>query len=77
VELIGGSPAAGAAFGLFNATTLTGAFATLRLPALAVNLSWNTSQLYTSGVISVGSGVAGDYTVATRDRCPGQSICTY
>jgi PEP-CTERM motif len=41
-------------------TSLTGAFATLDLPALAGGLTWNTSQLYSNGVLSVG-GVPGDY----------------
>jgi hypothetical protein len=40
--------------------SLAGTFATLQLPALSASLSWNTSQLYTAGILSVG--LAGDYS---------------
>jgi T5SS/PEP-CTERM-associated repeat protein len=60
----GFSPFAGQAFDLLNWTlTRTGSFGTLQLPTLAAGLSWNTSQLYTTGVISVAgaNGLAGDF----------------
>jgi hypothetical protein len=64
VSLINGfSPAAGNSFDILDWSTLTGTFATLNLPALAAGLSWNTSQLYTSGVLSVGVGLSGDYNL--------------
>ena len=54
VSLIGGfSPTLGDSFDILDWGTLSGTFSTLQLPALGNNLAWNTSQLYTSGVISV------------------------
>ena len=41
--------------------TLSGTFDTLQLPALGANLMWNASQLYTTGVFSVG--LTGDYNM--------------
>jgi T5SS/PEP-CTERM-associated repeat protein len=41
---------------------ITGTFSTLNLPTLPGTLVWNTSQLYTSGVLSVAvPGLSGDY----------------
>jgi hypothetical protein len=63
VALIDGFvPAAGQSFNLFDWVGVSGAFDTLQLPALP-GLSWNTSQLYVSGVLSVtaAAGVSGDY----------------
>jgi hypothetical protein len=62
VDLINGfTPTAGQSFNLFDWTDMTGTFSSLVLPPLA-GLAWNTSQLYTSGVLSVASlGVPGDY----------------
>lgn len=45
--------AAGDSFNLFTAATCSGAFTTCNLPALAANLQWNTSQLSSSGTLSV------------------------
>lgn len=63
IALINGfTPAAGQSFDLLNWGSLNGTFSTLDLPTLAGGLSWNTSQLYTTGVLSVvGAGLAGDY----------------
>ena len=47
----GFTPAAGQTFNLFDGA-LTGTFDTLQLPTLA-GLAWNTSQLYTNGIIGV------------------------
>jgi T5SS/PEP-CTERM-associated repeat protein len=56
------APAAENSFDLFNWATLSGAFSSLNLPALPGGLTWNTSQLYTTGVLSVASaGTPGDY----------------
>ena len=48
----GFSPSAGESFDLFNGPT-SGSFAQISLPALSNGLSWNTSNLYTNGTISV------------------------
>ena len=65
VFLLGGfSPSAGNAFDILDWSTiqLIGGGFTLQLPALSGGLQWNTSQLYTTGVISVTSPVLlGDY----------------
>jgi hypothetical protein len=56
------APAAGNSFDLFNWGALSGTFASLNLPTLTGGLTWNTSQLYTIGVLSVNSaGAPGDY----------------
>jgi hypothetical protein len=62
VSLINGfPPAAGQSFNLFDWVTSSGTFDTLQLPTLA-GLTWNTSQLYTTGVLSVAAaGIPGDY----------------
>jgi hypothetical protein len=52
------TPVAGQAFDIFDWGSRSGSFASINLPALS-GLAWNTSQLYTSGVISIG--LAGDY----------------
>ncbi len=63
VALIGGfAPSAGQSFNLFDWASVTGTFDALSLPVLTGGLTWNTSQLYTTGVLSVASaGIAGDY----------------
>ncbi|MFO0788977.1 MAG: hypothetical protein U0805_05930 [Pirellulales bacterium] len=62
VSLINGfNPAAGDSFNLLNWGSLSGTFSTLVLPNLDGGLSWNTSQLYTTGTLSVVGGVLGDY----------------
>jgi T5SS/PEP-CTERM-associated repeat protein len=57
------SPAAGATFDILNWTNLTGTFSTLQLPTLAGSLTWNTTGLYTDGVLAVDGegGLMGDY----------------
>jgi len=54
-------PAAGNSFDLFDWASLAGTFDTLQLPELAGALTWNTSQLYTTGVVSVTAGLLGDF----------------
>lgn len=63
VSLINGfTPAAGQSFDIANWSTLSGTFSSLNLPTLAGGLTWNTSQLYSSGVLSVlSAGIPGDY----------------
>ena len=63
VSLINGfSPAAGQSFDILNWGSLSGTFAALSLPVLP-GRAWNTSQLYTTGVLSVvvSAGIPGDY----------------
>ena len=58
VDLISGfAPSAGNSFDILDFTTATGAF-TLSLPSLGGGLSWNTSQLLTTGTISVAAAIA-------------------
>ena len=60
--LTGSSPAAGNAFDILDWSLLEGIFGTVDLPALAPGLSWNTSQLYTTGVLSIVSvSLPGDF----------------
>lgn len=47
-------PAAGQSFKLFDWMSASGTFDTLQLPALA-GLAWNTTQLYTTGTISLAA----------------------
>jgi fibronectin-binding autotransporter adhesin len=54
------TPSAGASFNLFDGT-ISGVFDTLDLEPLGTGLSWNTSQLYTTGVLSVVAGQPGDF----------------
>jgi probable HAF family extracellular repeat protein len=63
VTLINGfNPVAGISFDVLDWSSLTGTFEALQLPALGGSLSWDTSQLYTTGVLSVAApGVPGDY----------------
>jgi hypothetical protein len=69
------NPSLGDTFDLFDFATTTGTFYDLSLPALDPGLIWNTSQLYTSGVLSVASGFLeadfeedGDVDVNDLDR---------
>ncbi len=56
LSLTGGfTPLAGSSFSLFQFTSSTGSFSQINLPALSGGLSWNTTLLPTSGVISVFS----------------------
>lgn len=62
VLLTGLTPAAGQSFDILDWGSRVGTFSTLNLPALN-GLSWNTSQLYTTGVLNIVTfaGVVGDY----------------
>lgn len=51
----GFTPSAGQSFNLFDWGTVSGTFSTFSLPTLGGTLGWNTSQLYTSGVLSITS----------------------
>jgi hypothetical protein len=54
------SPQSGDSFDILDWGTLAGTFATMNLPSLPGGLTWNTGQLYTTGVLSIG-GLLGDY----------------
>jgi hypothetical protein len=51
----GFTPAAGDKFKVLSFASLTGSFGSMNLPALPTGLSWNTSELYTTGTLSVGT----------------------
>src|SRR5262249_35544490 len=54
-------PAVGSSFDLLDWGTLSGTFSSLSLPTL-IDRQWDTSQLYTTGVLSViAAPLAGDY----------------
>lgn len=63
VTLLNGySPHVGDSFDLLDWGSRSGHFATLSLPTLTAGLGWDTSQLYTAGLLSVvEQGLAGDY----------------
>ena len=75
VTLISGFvPAAGNSFDVFDfdAARDAGTFDTLTLPALTADLAWDTSQLYTTGVISVVSSTGLTFAAwATASGIPG------
>ena len=54
------TPSAGQSFDILDWTSVNGTFSSLSLPTLT-GLAWNTSQLYTTGVLSVG--IPGDYNL--------------
>lgn len=55
-------PALGNSFDILDWGSLAGTFAAVNLPTLGGGLGWDTSQLYTTGTLSVISvGIPGDY----------------
>src|SRR6185436_19049683 len=59
VSLVNFNPSSGQLFDILDWGNLSGTFASLQLPTLAGGLQWNTLQLYTAGVLSVG--LPGDF----------------
>ena len=57
VTNLSGTLTNGDSFQIFNAAAHGGTFATLNLPTLATNLSWNTNAIYSSGVLAIGGVV--------------------
>ncbi len=49
------TPSPGQTFEILTWGSRSGTFSTLELPALGGSLGWDTSQLYTSGVLSVAA----------------------
>jgi Dockerin type I domain len=47
--------------GYISTVSLAGTFAVLQLDPLTATLAWNTSQLYTNGVLYVAPAITGDY----------------
>lgn len=70
VNLLGSfSPGAGDVFDLFDYdpnATITGSFDVLDLPVLSGGLTWNTSNLLTTGEISVVDDLPGDFNMDGR-----------
>lgn len=59
VSLIDGfTPVVGNSFDILDWGSVSGTFSSISLPTLGSLLSWNTSQLYTIGVLSVVEGIA-------------------
>ena len=62
VALLGGfTPTAGQSFDIIDWGSLDGTFSALNLPVLSGGLSWNTSQLYTMGALSVDTPFSADF----------------
>jgi hypothetical protein len=62
VQLLDGcQPRAGDAFDVLDWGNLAGTFIAVDLPALTAALSWDTSNLYVTGVLSVGPVVPADF----------------
>jgi hypothetical protein len=61
VTLLNGfAPSAGDEWQLFDGAT-TGEFDRYLFPAIAAGLTWDTSALYTAGMLAVVPGLAGDF----------------
>ncbi len=58
----------GDSFTLFNATAYSGSFSSVLLPALGYGLAWNTSQLATTGTVSVQTAIG--FTASTTTLSP-------
>ena len=63
VSFINGfTPLASNSFDILDWGALSGTFSSVVLPTLTAGLSWNTSQLYSAGILSIDSvGLPGDY----------------
>ncbi len=55
VTNLAGTLAAGDSFKLFSATNYSGTFTSIQPPQPAIGLVWNTSQLYTAGILQIGA----------------------
>ena len=64
----------GASFDILDATTHSGVFSSISLPALSGSLQWNTSQLYTSGVLSVAAPGVGAARRVQRPTAPSHIV---
>jgi T5SS/PEP-CTERM-associated repeat protein len=57
------SPTFGDTFDVLDFPFATGKFAALDLPLLTGSLVWDTSKLYTTGVLSIGTNLPGDFNL--------------
>jgi autotransporter-associated beta strand protein len=55
VTNLAGTLVAGDSFKLFSATNLSGTFRSIQPAQPAIGLTWDTSQLYTQGILKIGS----------------------
>lgn len=53
ISVLSGSLIEGAVFQIFSASSITGTFTTINLPALSEGLEWDLTELYTDGKIKV------------------------
>jgi autotransporter-associated beta strand protein len=53
VTIASGTPVLGASYQLFTATSVVGTFVTIKLPVLEQGLEWDSSELYTTGIIKI------------------------
>jgi autotransporter-associated beta strand protein len=58
-------PALGSSFDILNWGSESGIFSSINLPALSAGLAWNTTKLYSTGVLSV---IDGNYVPGDLDR---------
>jgi hypothetical protein len=56
------TPHIGDSYRVLDVGSITGTFSTIQLPALSGGLAWDSSKLYTTGSISIFSGLPGDFT---------------
>src|SRR5207244_10015880 len=64
VSLINFTPAEGNSFDILDWGSLSGTFSSIQLPTLSGDLQWNTSQLNTTGTLSVV--LLGDFNLDGR-----------
>ena len=77
VDLIGGfNPASGNSFDVLDFVSATGSF-TLNLPALGAGLSWNTTNLLTTGVLAVTGAAASDADFDADGDVDGADFLTW
>jgi autotransporter-associated beta strand protein len=67
------NPALGDQFDIFNGTT-TGVFSSFNLPALNAGLSWDTSLLYTQGIIQVVTNIPEPATLVPMGLLVGAAL---
>lgn len=75
--LSGFTPALGNSFDLIDGATESGTFASLNLPALSSGLAWNTSTLYSDGVVRVVSAIPEPATYAALAGACGLALAAY
>jgi hypothetical protein len=56
------APHIGDVYHVLDAGSTIGAFSTVQLPSLSGGLAWDSSRLYSTGSVSIFSGLSGDFT---------------